>query len=201
MRILHVGKYYPPYRGGMETALQHLAEGLLEGGAEVSVITAGHGAADSRETLRAPGTDRTGTLLRAAVRGVLNSQPLTPGLVGLLRREIALFAPDVVHLHLPNPLAAAAWLGLEAVRWEIPPPLAVWFREELRPFVEDTLSPAALSAGGVFRREAVRRILDDHFARRANYDNQIWALLMFVTWQQAYLGSVFEPRTPRRVSA
>jgi asparagine synthase (glutamine-hydrolysing) len=67
-------------------------------------------------------------------------------------------------------------------------PLAVWFREELRPFVEDTLSADAIRDGGVFRYEAVRRILDDHYARRANRDNQIWALITFTLWQQRYLG-------------
>ena len=67
-------------------------------------------------------------------------------------------------------------------------PLAVWFREELRPFVEDTLSAGAIRDGRVFRYEAVRRLLDDHYARRANRDNQIWALITFTLWQQRYLG-------------
>jgi len=67
-------------------------------------------------------------------------------------------------------------------------PLAVWFREELRPFVEDTLSRDAIRDGGVFRYEAVRRVLDDHYTRRANNDNQIWALITFTLWQQSYLG-------------
>jgi asparagine synthase (glutamine-hydrolysing) len=68
-------------------------------------------------------------------------------------------------------------------------PLAVWFREELRSFVEDTLSPDALRRAGVFRPEAVREILDDHFRRRANYDNQIWGLLCFMIWHRQYLES------------
>jgi asparagine synthase (glutamine-hydrolysing) len=67
-------------------------------------------------------------------------------------------------------------------------PLAVWFREELRSFVEDTLSRTAIRDAGVFRYEAVRRVLDDHYARRANYDNQIWALITFTLWHQTYLG-------------
>jgi asparagine synthase (glutamine-hydrolysing) len=66
-------------------------------------------------------------------------------------------------------------------------PLGVWFRQELRPFVEDVLSEPALRRARVFRPEAVRRILDDHYARRANYDNQIWALMMFTSWHEAYL--------------
>jgi asparagine synthase (glutamine-hydrolysing) len=66
-------------------------------------------------------------------------------------------------------------------------PLAVWFRGELRDFVEDALAPDALREAGVFRPEAVRRVLDDHQARRANYDNQIWALLMFMLWHRDVL--------------
>jgi len=67
------------------------------------------------------------------------------------------------------------------------PPLTVWFRNELRPFVEDTLSELAIREARVFRYPAVRRLLDAHFARRANYDNQIWALVMFITWHQEYI--------------
>jgi asparagine synthase (glutamine-hydrolysing) len=68
-------------------------------------------------------------------------------------------------------------------------PLAVWFRGELRPFVEDTLSPQAIRSAGVFEPNAIRRLLDDHFARRANYDNQIWALMAFSIWHREYIGS------------
>jgi asparagine synthase (glutamine-hydrolysing) len=69
------------------------------------------------------------------------------------------------------------------------PPLTVWFRNELRPFLEDTLAPARIRAAGVFRPEFVRRMLDDHYARRANYDNQIWALVTFMTWWSEYLAA------------
>jgi len=67
-------------------------------------------------------------------------------------------------------------------------PLAVWFRDELREFVEDTLSRDAIERAGVFRYPAVRAILDDHYARRANYDNQIWALMSFTVWHEGCLG-------------
>jgi len=153
MKILHVGKYYPPYRGGMETALQNLAEGLLDAGCEVSVVTAGHSSVDSKERIQGPETGRSGTLVRAAVRGVINSQPLTPGLVGLLRREVALFQPDLIQMHLPNPLAAAAWLGLVATGMPDRPPLTVWYhaditrqklgRRLLQPLVSACLAQAA----------------------------------------------------------
>jgi asparagine synthase (glutamine-hydrolysing) len=69
------------------------------------------------------------------------------------------------------------------------PPMTVWFRGELRPFVEDTLSETAIRNAGVFQYAGVRRLLDDHFARRANYDNQIWALIVFMLWHRDYIAS------------
>jgi asparagine synthase (glutamine-hydrolysing) len=68
-------------------------------------------------------------------------------------------------------------------------PIAVWFRDALRPFVEDTLSERAIRDAGVFRYPTVRRILDDHFSRRVNADNQIWALITFTLWHQEYIAS------------
>ncbi len=105
MRILQLGKYYTPDKGGMETALRHLAEGLLAAGHDVRVMVAGRRPRSGREDL--PGVP--GGLVRAGALGTWNSQPLTLTLPRLLRRELADFRPDIVHLHLPNPLACLAW--------------------------------------------------------------------------------------------
>jgi asparagine synthase (glutamine-hydrolysing) len=69
------------------------------------------------------------------------------------------------------------------------PPLAVWFRKEQRSFVEETLAEATICDAGVFRYAAVRRLLDDHFSQRANYDNQIWAMITFMLWYDDYIAS------------
>ncbi len=131
MRILHIGKYYPPYLGGMETVLRNLAEGLLDRNCEVTVLTAGDGPQEIIEEVVGPDTGRRGRLVRASVYGHLNSQPLTLTLPGLIRREAARLKPDLVHLHLPNPLAAASWLALGAVRSCELPPLAVWYHADI----------------------------------------------------------------------
>ncbi|MDX2474138.1 MAG: glycosyltransferase [Candidatus Krumholzibacteria bacterium] len=155
MKILHVGKYYPPYRGGMETALQNLAEGLLDAGCEVSLLTAGHQSVDSQETIQGPRSGHQGKLVRASVCGVFSSQPLTPGLVGLLRREVALFKPDVVHLHLPNPLAAAAWLGLVSTGLPDRPPMVAWYHADItrqkmgRRLLQPLISACLRQAAGI----------------------------------------------------
>ena len=128
---MHIGKYYPPFLGGMETVLRNLTEGLLDRSCEVTVLTAGDGLLDTAEVVTGPESGRPGRLVRGAVHGHLNSQPLTLSLMGLMRREIALFEPDLVHLHLPNPLAAASWLGLKAVPSLDLPPLAVWYHADI----------------------------------------------------------------------
>lgn len=128
MRILHVGKYFPPRRGGMETVLHELSVGCLARGCAVSVITAGDGVSPARETF---GPGGRGRLRRLPVAAHVNSQPLTLGLVSALRREILDFAPDLVQLHLPNPLAAAAWLILEGLPGADLPPMAVWYHADI----------------------------------------------------------------------
>jgi len=131
MKILHIGKYYPPFRGGMETALQNISEGLLDAGHEVTVISAGETSREEQELIIGPKSGREGRLIRAAVKGVVFSQPVTAGLVGLLRREIKLMAPDVVQLHLPNPLAAAAWLALAGLNSARVPAFTVWYHADI----------------------------------------------------------------------
>ena len=66
-------------------------------------------------------------------------------------------------------------------------PLPVWFRGDLREFVEDSLGEQRLRRAGVFRPAAVRRVIDQHMACEANHDNLIWALIMFTEWEQRYL--------------
>jgi asparagine synthase (glutamine-hydrolysing) len=75
-------------------------------------------------------------------------------------------------------------------------PLTVWFRKELRAFVEDVLSPGAVRESGVFHYPEVRRLLDEHFTCRENHDNQIWGLITFMLWHREYLEApaAAEPR-------
>jgi len=79
-------------------------------------------------------------------------------------------------------------------------PTVVWFREDLRHFVGDLLTPRPLEDAGNFRPQAVRGILDDHFARRANYDNVIWALMSFMVWHQEYIAHAPGALRARRVT-
>ena len=100
MRILQIGKFYPPHPGGMETHLEQLALRLREF-ADVRVLVS---SADSRSvTERRSGVlvHRAGTVARFA------NASISPGLVKAIRHSHA----DIVHIHWPNPTAVLAYLA------------------------------------------------------------------------------------------
>jgi glycosyltransferase involved in cell wall biosynthesis len=98
-RVLHLGKFYPPHPGGMETHLQALC-GELRRAMEVEVIVAGDGRATVEDVIDKVPVARLGTMLNLA------AAPVCPELVGRLRQSKA----DIVHLHWPNPTAVLAYL-------------------------------------------------------------------------------------------
>ena len=100
IRVLHVGKYYPPYHGGMETHLHALCTAIRHE-VDVEVLVANEGRETLREVVDGVPVTRLGTAARAA------STPFTPGLTAAIRRSRA----DVVHLHFPHPTGIVAWLA------------------------------------------------------------------------------------------
>jgi glycosyltransferase involved in cell wall biosynthesis len=129
MRILQLGKFYPPVRGGMETVLRHMCEGLLDRGHEVLALVAASGRRGGREEIVSRRTGRGGVLVRCGTVAVVASQPLCPGLPRSLWRGLRDFAPDVVQLHLPHPVACALALALLKLRPGAR--LAVWYHADI----------------------------------------------------------------------
>jgi asparagine synthase (glutamine-hydrolysing) len=66
-------------------------------------------------------------------------------------------------------------------------PLALWFRNDLRHFVEQILSKTRVERTGFLKYEGIRSTLDDHFGFKRNNHAQIWALLVFVLWHEAHV--------------
>jgi glycosyltransferase involved in cell wall biosynthesis len=131
MKILQVGKYYPPYRGGMETVLENLVEGLLDSGVSVRTLVSGQDTTTQVSTIKGPLSGNEGRLIRVSRAGNLHSQPLNTTLISQLRRQLEIFQPDLVHLHLPNPLAILAWSVLARWYGRSMPPLAVWYHADI----------------------------------------------------------------------
>jgi asparagine synthase (glutamine-hydrolysing) len=66
-------------------------------------------------------------------------------------------------------------------------PAAAWLRGELEPFARDTLSTDTLRRQGLFRPEAVHRLIDDHVAGREDLSRQLWGLLAFTLWHERHV--------------
>ncbi len=100
LRVLHVGKFYPPHMGGIETHLQALCGALLSH-ADVRVLVSSDDRRTIEETVDAVPVARLATLLTAF------STSISPAMVSRIRDSQA----DLVHIHLPNPAAVLAYLA------------------------------------------------------------------------------------------
>jgi rhamnosyl/mannosyltransferase len=100
LRVLHLGKFYPPHPGGMETHLQDLC-GELKQSVNVEVVVAGDGRETIEEVVDGVRVARLATLLNFA------AAPVCPQMVRRVREARA----DIVHLHWPNPTAVLAYLA------------------------------------------------------------------------------------------
>ena len=61
-------------------------------------------------------------------------------------------------------------------------PLPAWLKRDLKPLVDEYLSPSRVQREGFFRPQTVSRLVGDHLAGRADYSRNIWALLLFGLW-------------------
>ncbi len=66
-------------------------------------------------------------------------------------------------------------------------PLDHWFRGPLAGFAREVLLDSRTTSRGLFREEAVRRLLDDHVAGRFDHAYRLWSLLFLELWQRQWL--------------
>jgi asparagine synthase (glutamine-hydrolysing) len=93
-------------------------------------------------------------------------------LKGLLRKALEGILPDEI-LHRPK-------RGFMV-------PVGRWIREDLKDFIGDALSGNGIGKLPWFNHDRIRTIVDMHFEGRANFAHQIWALLVFKLWHDAYV--------------
>jgi len=100
LKVLQVGKFYPPHMGGIETHLQALC-GELRKSFELHLLVASDGHHGAEEVLDGVSISRMPTRLTLA------STPFCPGMIDHIRRSNA----DIIHIHMPNPTAVIAYLA------------------------------------------------------------------------------------------
>ncbi len=91
LRVLHVGKFFPPDHGGMETFLADLVTAQKAQGLEVHALV--HGTPQSTDP---------DWLTRVPVQAQLIHAPIALGFPVALAKAIRRIRPQILHLHLPN---------------------------------------------------------------------------------------------------
>jgi len=66
-------------------------------------------------------------------------------------------------------------------------PLAGWLRGELRPAMEELLSPHRVRARGLFSPDAVAALVGQHASGAANHADRLWSLMILELWMERHL--------------
>jgi len=66
-------------------------------------------------------------------------------------------------------------------------PIGHWFRGKLQPFLRETLLAESALKRGLFRPEAVKRLVEVHTRGERDYSHQLWTLLMLELWFQRFI--------------
>ena len=136
-RVLHIGKYFPPHRGGMETYLRDLMNIQRRANTEVCALvhSSSRRLTDQVDTIDAL-DGSTYEVVRSGRWFTLGFVPISPLFIWSAWRTIRCFKPDVIHLHLPN--ASPLWMLLlpsaRKVRW-----IASWHSDVLTPIASRTM--------------------------------------------------------------
>jgi asparagine synthase (glutamine-hydrolysing) len=71
-------------------------------------------------------------------------------------------------------------------------PIGEWFKQGLRPWVEDVLLSPTFEQRGLFDPQGVSRMIDLHTTGRMNYTRQIRALIALELWQRIFIDACFD---------
>lgn len=65
-------------------------------------------------------------------------------------------------------------------------PIHQWFRGILRDLLTETLNETSVTESGLFRWSEVRRLIDEHLDRRANWGYHLWGLVTLLLWMKRW---------------
>lgn len=104
MRILHISKYFYPYRGGVENICKYLVEGMPQH--EMAVVCFNEGRKDVVDEVNGVRVYRVASWIN------ISRQALSLSYFTMLHRAIREFRPDIIHFHWANPYPAAVLLTM-----------------------------------------------------------------------------------------
>jgi glycosyltransferase involved in cell wall biosynthesis len=102
LKILHIGKYFPPYAGGMENYLRDLMAAQARQGLTTAALVHQSDIGFTSQQESYSSGEQQLPITRAPVWGRLLFTPISPAFPWLLNRLIKQQKPDILHLHMPN---------------------------------------------------------------------------------------------------
>jgi asparagine synthase (glutamine-hydrolysing) len=66
-------------------------------------------------------------------------------------------------------------------------PMKNWLKQELRPLMQDVLSPGRIKREGLFNAPYIETLQSEHLQGIANHSHQLWSLMIFEIWRDLYL--------------
>ena len=104
MKILHIGKYYAPFSGGIENTMRDLMSTQNSCGHQVSAVVHQHSASEKS----AHEVDNGMSIYRMSIQSIVLFVPISVFAYFWLRKALNKENPEILHLHKPN--ATCFWL-------------------------------------------------------------------------------------------
>jgi asparagine synthase (glutamine-hydrolysing) len=87
---------------------------------------------------------------------------------------------EIVHQYIPKELMDRPKMGFAI-------PIADWMQKELKDFVETYINESVIVSQGIFNWNYVKKLKDDFYSGKKEFDVKLWYLLMFQTWYDRWM--------------
>ena len=133
MRVLHVGKFFAPFAGGIENFMLDLLRACrAEGVTQACLVHEAPG----QKRLNEDSFEFLKCFERVPTRGQISYAPVSPGFARAMERMLEKFRPDVLHLHVPN---ISAFWALKSSRARAIPWVVHWHSDVVGPGLDTKL--------------------------------------------------------------
>lgn len=102
-----------------------------------------------------------------------------PAPLKLKKRRLKYFIRKLGERYLPHDLLYRRKQGFSF-------PIAIWLRNELRPLLQHVINESRLVEAGIFRREAMQALAEEHWEGKADHNYRLWMLFNLEVFWRLY---------------
>jgi len=121
VKVLHIGKFFAPFQGGVENYMRDAMVSLGRHGVQCFAVVHSHEWSFRSVDDLQEAAEVKFHVIRAGTWFKFMYTPFSPMFPVLMRRFVRLYQPDILHLHMPNPSAfwALALLPARKIPWVV----------------------------------------------------------------------------------